>query len=159
MYKMLYFSNRRGKTIILGTMLVFYFSAPALGKLKMGNGEKKVFHGQAYMEERAHKGRHSGGVLAQNRKNNEDLSPDEKAALKKKVEKWKSLPPERQNDLRHRMDRLKKLPPENRKLYEKRFDQLQKLSPQERRGIQKKLDNWDGLSPREKEEIRQRFRK
>lgn len=157
MYRMSDFLNRWGKAIILGTVLVFCFSPPALGKSKGHNGKKGTFQGQAYIEEKAHKGRHRGNVLVQKGKSNETLSPDEKAGLKKKIKKWKSLPPEKQNVLRHRMDQLKKLPPESRKLYKKRFDQLQKLSPQERQRIQKKLDNWDSLSPREKEEIRQRF--
>ena len=151
------FSNRLGKAIILGTVLVFCFSAPALGNPKGHNGKKGTFQGQEYIEERPHGGRQRGNVLVQKRKSNKDLSPEEKAGLKKKVKKWKSLPPEKQKALRHRMDQLKKLPPESRRHYKKRFDQLQKLSPQERQGIQKKLDNWDSLSPREKEEIRQRF--
>ena len=158
MYRMFDFLNRWGKTIIFGTVLVFCFSAPALGKPKGHNEKKGTFQGQEYIEERAHKGRHRGNVPVQKGKSNESLSPDEKARLKKKVKKWKSLPPEKQNVLRHRMDQLKKLPPESRKLYKKRFDQLQKLSPQERQGIQKKLEKWDSLSPREKEKIRQRFK-
>jgi len=145
------------QAIILGTVLVFCFSVPALGKPKGYNGKKGAFQDQEYIDERAHKGRHLGHVLVQKRKSNEGLSPDEKARLKKKVKKWKSLPPEKQKVLRHRMDQLKKLPPESRKLYKKRFEQLQKLSPQERQRIQKKLDNWGSLTPQEKEEIRQRF--
>jgi len=157
MYRIFDFLKRWGKAIILGTVLVFCFSAPALGKSKGHNGKKGKFEGQEYIEERAHKGRHRGNVLVKKEKSNENLPPDEKAELKKKVKKWKSLPPEKQKVLRNRMDQLKKLPPESRKLYKKRFDQLQKLSPQERQGVQKKLDNWDSLSPREKEEIRKRF--
>ncbi len=158
MYRMFDFLNRWCKAIILGAVLASCFFVPAFADAEGHNGKKRRFQEQECMAESARKGRRGNTVLAQNRKNNKDISTDEKSGLKKKVEKWKSLPPEKQDDLRHRMDQLNKLPPESRKLYKKRFNQLQKLSPQERRGIQKKLDNWDSLSQREKEEIRQRFR-
>lgn len=88
----------------------------------------------------------------------EGLSPEEKARLNRKFKAWKSLPPEKQKLLRRRMKQWRELPPKERERYRQRFDQWQRLSPQERESIRKRLDKWNRLSPEEQEQIRRKFR-
>jgi len=97
--------------------------------------------------------------LDDNLENYQNLSPEEKAALKKKYEEWKSLPPEKQEELRRQMERLNNMSPEERKQYQRYFKQLKNLSPKEREEIQKLLDNWENLTPAQKEKIKQTFNK
>ncbi len=99
----------------------------------------------------------TAGDVERKWKNYQDLSPDEKARLKKKRMKWEALPPEKQKVLRQRMKRLKGLSPGDRELFRQRFHQWRKLSPEERQGIRQDLDRWDRLSPQERERIRRRF--
>lgn len=96
--------------------------------------------------------------LDSGQENYQNLSPAEKARLKKKAEEWKSLPLEKQKELRQKMKELEAMPAEARKLYQQRFKQWQKLPPGERNTIRKKLENWNRLSNEEKESIRRRFR-
>ena len=93
-----------------------------------------------------------------NWRGDQTLSPEEKADLDRKLERWKSLPPERQRILRHRMEEWKQLSPEDRELYRERYHQWQRLSPDERQNIREKLEKWNSLPPRDREEIRRRFR-
>ncbi|GBC62865.1 hypothetical protein DENIS_3849 [Desulfonema ishimotonii] len=88
----------------------------------------------------------------------QNLSPDEKARLRKKLREWESLPPEKQKALRRKMEQLKKMPPEARRIYRQRFEQWQKLPPSEQNALRKKLENWDRLSPKEKKAVRHRFK-
>lgn len=87
-----------------------------------------------------------------------NLSPEQKAKLRKKLKEWKSLPPEKRKRLRKKMQELEKMPPEARQLYHQRFKQWQNLPAAERNLIRKNLENWNNLSPREKENIRRRFK-
>jgi hypothetical protein len=87
------------------------------------------------------------------------LSPEEKARMDRKYREWKSLPPEKQDLLRRRMKRWNELPPEDRSLYKQRFQQWQRLSPEEQERIRERLKKWNGLPQEEKEKIRRRFRR
>jgi hypothetical protein len=88
----------------------------------------------------------------------QNLTPDEKARLKRKYREWRSLPHEEQRALRHRMEQWRTLPDKERQLYKQRYDQWQQLSPKEQEGLRKKLENWDNLSPSEKDYIRKKFK-
>ena len=88
----------------------------------------------------------------------QNLTPEEKAVLRRKYREWQSLPPEEKRALRHRMEQWRTLPDDERRLYRHRYDQWQQLSPKERQGLRKKLDNWKNLSPDEKEYIKRRFK-
>jgi hypothetical protein len=96
------------------------------------------------------------GLVVMARRNNDyqDLSPEERAKLRKR---WHSLPPEKREEYRRRMERFNRLPAEERQLFRRRYQQLQKLSPGERRRLQQQLDQWDQLPPQERERIRRRF--
>jgi len=96
--------------------------------------------------------------LAGNHRNNyQNLSPEEKARLKRKFHKWQSLPNERQKMLRRRMERWNQLPPAERRLFQHRYQQWQNLSPADRKRIREKLQHWDRLSPDEQKEILRKF--
>ncbi|MBW1980457.1 MAG: DUF3106 domain-containing protein [Deltaproteobacteria bacterium] len=86
------------------------------------------------------------------------ISPEEKARLEQRYEKWKRMSPRERQMLKRRMERWKKLPPEERDLLRKRYQQWQALSPEERQRIRQKLRHWDELSPQEQERIRRKFR-
>jgi hypothetical protein len=87
------------------------------------------------------------------------LTPDDKARLRDKSQKWQSLPPEEQQEMRRRMDRYKELPPQDQERYQKRYQQWQSLPPEDRNRIRDRLRNWDSLSPQEQEDVLQRFQK
>ncbi len=92
-------------------------------------------------------------------RDDESLSPEEKARMDRKFREWKSLPPEKQDLLRRRMKRWNELAPEDRSLYKERFKQWQRLSPEEQERIRERLQKWNGLPQEEKEKIRRRFRR
>jgi hypothetical protein len=176
-----YRSQKKFKPCAAGvaSMLVILFLIPALGW-----GRSKTFaeshlfkNAQNYDSEMSMAGRdllypfegirdytHFDGkrphpFLAKNyRRGYNNLSPEEKTRLKRRMEEWESLPPERREILRHRMEKYKRLPLRERDLFQQRYRQLQKLPPDERYMIREKLQKWDGLSPDEKEQIRRRFR-
>lgn len=87
------------------------------------------------------------------------MSPDEKARLRDKSQKWQSLPPEEKQEMRRRMERYRELPPQDQELYRKRYRQWQALSPEERNRIRDRLRHWDSLSRQEQEDILQRFQR
>jgi len=87
------------------------------------------------------------------------LSPDDKARLRDKSQKWQSLPPEEQQEMRRRMEKYRGLPPQDQERYQKRYKQWQTLPPEDRNRIRDRLRNWDSLSPQEQEDVRQRFQK
>ena len=72
--------------------------------------------------------------------------------------KWENLPPEKRRELERRMDQWKALPPEEKDLMRKRHQQWQELPPGERDRIREKLNRWDSLSPQEQNEIRRKFK-
>jgi hypothetical protein len=87
------------------------------------------------------------------------LSPDDKARLRDKSQKWKSLPPEEQQEMRRRMEKYRELPPQDQERYQKRYKQWKSLPPEDRNRIRDRLRNWDSLSPQEQEDVLQRFQK
>jgi len=87
------------------------------------------------------------------------LSPDDKAGLREKSQRWQSLPPEERQEMRQRMERYRELPPQDRERYQERYQQWQSLSPEDRNRIRDRLQHWDRLSPQEQEDVRQRFQK
>jgi len=87
------------------------------------------------------------------------LTPDDKARLKDRSQRWQSLPPEEQQEMRRRMDRYRELPPQDQERYQKRYRQWQSLPPEDRNQIRDRLRHWDNLSPQEQEDVRQRFQK
>jgi hypothetical protein len=97
--------------------------------------------------------------MQRNWKTYEGLSPDDKARLRDKSQKWQSLPPEEQQEMRRRMERYRELPPQDQERYQKRYRQWQSLPPEDRNKIRDRLRNWDSLSPQEQEDVLQRFQK
>ena len=94
-----------------------------------------------------------------NWKTYQGLSPDDKAGLRDKSQRWQSLPPDQQNEMRRRMERYKELPPRDQERYQKRYQQWQSLPPEDRNRIRDRLKNWDSLSPQEQKDVLQRFQK
>lgn len=76
----------------------------------------------------------------------------------KSYEEWRQMSPEEKARLRRQYEKWKDLSPQDRDLYQRRFEQWQKLSPGDRKQLREKLDRWDDLSPREREKIRKRFK-
>ena len=87
------------------------------------------------------------------------LSPDDKAGLREKSQRWQSLPPEERQEMRRRMERYRELPPQDRERYQERYQQWQSLPPEDRNKIRDRLRNWDSLSPQEQEDVLKRFQK
>jgi hypothetical protein len=94
-----------------------------------------------------------------NWKTYQGLSPDDKAGLRDKSQRWQSLPPDQQNEMRRRMERYRELPPQDQERYQQRYQQWQSLSPEDRNRIRDRLKNWDSLSPQEQKDVLQRFQK
>jgi hypothetical protein len=97
--------------------------------------------------------------MRRNWKTYQGLTPDDKARLRDKSQRWQTLPPEEQQEMRRRMDRYRELPPQDQERYQKRYQQWQTLPPEDRNRIRGRLRNWDSLSPQEQEDVRQRFKK
>lgn len=87
------------------------------------------------------------------------LSPDDKAGLREKSQRWRSLPPEERQEMRRRMERYRELPPQDQQRYQERYQQWQSLTPEDRNRIRDRLRHWDSLSPQEQEDVRRRFQK
>ena len=151
---------------VLAFGILLIFSAPAWGKSRgpyMKDARDPFYRAgnkgvPIVQDRRKWRGpKHSKGREKEWRED-EGLSPEQKARLKRKYKAWKSLPPERQQLLRRRMKAWRKLPPKERERYRQRFNQWQRLSQQEKEDIRKRLDKWNRLSPEEQEQIRKRFR-
>jgi hypothetical protein len=97
--------------------------------------------------------------MRRNWKTYQGLTPDDKARLRDKSQRWQTLPPEEQQEMRRRMDRYRELPPQDQERYQKRYQQWQTLPPEDRNQIRDRLRNWDSLSPQEQEDVLQRFKK
>jgi len=97
--------------------------------------------------------------MKRNWKTYQGLTPDDKAGLREKSQRWQSLPPEERQEMRRRMDRYRELPPQDQERYQKRYQQWQSLPPEDRNRIRDRLRNWDSLSPQEQEDVRRRFQK
>ncbi len=94
---------------------------------------------------------------AENLEEYQNLSPEEKARLQKKLREWQSMSPAQREAMRRRLDQLRRMPPEARRLYRNRLEQWQRLSPGEQDTMRRKLEQWDSLSAEEKAAIRRRF--
>lgn len=86
------------------------------------------------------------------------LSPEDKARIENRSQKWETLPPEKRRELERRMDQWKALPPEEKDLMRKRHQQWQQLPPGEQDRIREKLNRWDSLTPQEQDDIRKKFK-
>jgi hypothetical protein len=96
-------------------------------------------------------------MVAKNDKDYENLSPQEKAALKEKYEQWKSLTPEEKRILRERYKKLEQMSPQEQQKYRNQFQKLKNLPPAEQQRVRRMLDNWHTLTPSEKQYIRRLF--
>jgi len=97
--------------------------------------------------------------IRRNWKTYQGLTPDDKARLRDKSQRWQSLPPEEQQEMRRRMEKYRGLPPQDQDRYQKRYQQWQSLPPEDRNRIRDRLRNWNSLSPQEQEDVLQRFQK
>ena len=96
-------------------------------------------------------------MVAKNDKNYENLSPQEKTALKEKYEQWKSLTPEEKRILWERYKKLEQMSPQEQQKYRNQFEKLKNLPPAEQQRVRRMLDNWHTLTPSEKQYIRRLF--
>ena len=163
-FKML--SSRRFRTAVFFAGMIFIFSDPAWSKLT-GNYQPYpvLLSGPSTDSPGVNVSRRQQAPpqmdedTQRNWKTYQGLSPDDKARLRDKSQKWQSLPPDQQNEMRRRMERYRELPPQDQERYQKRYRQWQSLPPEDRNRIRDRLRHWDSLSPREQEDVLQRFQK
>ena len=70
---------------------------------------------------------------------------------------WQSMPPQEKDALRRRMEEYRKLPPQQQELYRQRYRQWQEIPPEDRRRIESDIQRWNELSPQQREAIRRLF--
>jgi predicted Fe-S protein YdhL (DUF1289 family) len=159
-------SSHKFLAVLFFTGMTFAFSAPAWGKpdgtyppnpmhayrhpsQSLGVDVSRRQQGPPQMDE----------DMQRNWRTYQGLSPEDRARLRDKSQKWQSLPPEEKQEMRRRMERYRELPPQDQELYQKRYRQWHSLSPEERNRIRDRLRRWDSLSPQEQEDVLQRFQR
>jgi predicted Fe-S protein YdhL (DUF1289 family) len=158
------FSSHKFLAVLFFTGMTFAFSAPAWAK---SDGTYPPYPIQVYrnpspspgveVSRRQQAPPQMDEDTQRNWKTYQGLSPDDKAGLRDKSQRWQSLPPDQQNEMRRRMERYRELPPQDQERYQQRYQQWQSLPSEDRNRIRDRLKNWDSLSPQEQEDVLQRF--
>jgi len=86
-----------------------------------------------------------------------NLSPDERAAVKERYERFKSLPVEERERLRLRYRKFEKLNPDKRRAMRDRWQLFRSLAPEERRCMIKMHKHWQRMPAEHREKIRKRM--
>ncbi len=88
----------------------------------------------------------------------QQLSSEEREALRGRHQQFQEMRPEQQEMIRDRMQRWRELRPHERRRMRERHQAFRSLPLEKQRIIQKNYKRWQHMSPAEKEKMRDRFK-
>ena len=100
-----------------------------------------------------------GEVSPQARRRWQQLPPEQKQKLRKRLERWRNLDPAQKAEIKQRFQRYQQLPPELKKKVRQNWGRIRNLPPNRRQEIVEKYKRWQQLPPEKKQLIRERYKR